>query len=447
MLGRLIARVAPCNLLAAALVLSVPAFGAEVVVQNDNLQDGQAVGICPCFVQGEEAAAWLTSPCDGYIVAVQIFWSAQIPGTNPPSLEDSIIIYNAGTFPTPGAVLTNATQPPVPAVLVGPVMQDGGLNEFRHLDEVGAVPLRVPVSKGQTFVVSLRFWNPNAQQFTLPSVAWDCNSVLPPCAGQCQQGRNAIAAAGLGWINGCAAGMNGDWIIRAVVDCQSASDTGACCLPNGSCVGDISQADCTAQGGTYRGNGTVCDADSCKGACCVPTTGNCVFTTVSNCAAANGVFQGFGVTCDSAACFGACCLPDGNCLNAVTSQQCAAAGGVFQGGGTDCASANCPQPLGACCLGDICLSDLLQADCEIGFGGVWQGANSTCSPVDPCAAASCPADVAPPPGGDGVVNVDDLLAVISNWGPCAACSADVDGDGMVNVDDLLAVISSWGPCQ
>jgi hypothetical protein len=33
-------------------------------------------------------------------------------------------------------------------------------------------------------------------------------------------------------------------------------------------------------------------------------------------------------------------------------------------------------------------------------------------------SSSCPADISPP-GGDGVVNVDDLLAVISNWGPCA----------------------------
>lgn len=48
---------------------------------------------------------------------------------------------------------------------------------------------------------------------------------------------------------------------------------------------------------------------------------------------------------------------------------------------------------------------------------------------------------------DGVVNVDDLLAVINAWGPCPAppaiCPADVNGDGVVNVDDLLAVINHW----
>lgn len=49
----------------------------------------------------------------------------------------------------------------------------------------------------------------------------------------------------------------------------------------------------------------------------------------------------------------------------------------------------------------------------------------------------------------GSVNTDDLLAVITQWGPCAACSADstpCGGDGMVNTDDLIAVITQWGPC-
>ena len=45
------------------------------------------------------------------------------------------------------------------------------------------------------------------------------------------------------------------------------------------------------------------------------------------------------------------------------------------------------------------------------------------------------------------VNVDDLLAVITNWGPCPApptpCNADTDGDHVVDVDDLLNVITHW----
>jgi trimeric autotransporter adhesin len=51
---------------------------------------------------------------------------------------------------------------------------------------------------------------------------------------------------------------------------------------------------------------------------------------------------------------------------------------------------------------------------------------------------------------DGEVNVDDLIAVILQWGPCGkSCSADgtpCGGDGIVDVDDLVAVILSWGAC-
>lgn len=67
-------------------------------------------------------------------------------------------------------------------------------------------------------------------------------------------------------------------------------------------------------------------------------------------------------------------------------------------------------------------------------------------------AAGCPADVAPLSGGDGEINVDDLLAVINNWGACSppdrptTCPSDITNDGVVNVDDLLFVLSHWGAC-
>jgi trimeric autotransporter adhesin len=65
-------------------------------------------------------------------------------------------------------------------------------------------------------------------------------------------------------------------------------------------------------------------------------------------------------------------------------------------------------------------------------------------------AAPCLADIT----GGGVVNIDDLLAVIAAWGPCpvppASCMANVAqggaSAGVVDIDDLLAVISAWGPC-
>ena len=54
--------------------------------------------------------------------------------------------------------------------------------------------------------------------------------------------------------------------------------------------------------------------------------------------------------------------------------------------------------------------------------------------------SSMPGDV----NGDGYVNVDDLLVVISQWGPCSGCSGDLNEDGVVGVDDLLVILAHWG---
>ncbi|MBT5657719.1 MAG: hypothetical protein HOI89_08065 [Phycisphaerae bacterium] len=47
--------------------------------------------------------------------------------------------------------------------------------------------------------------------------------------------------------------------------------------------------------------------------------------------------------------------------------------------------------------------------------------------------------------GDGVVNVNDVLLIVSNWGPCdGLCPADLDGDGHVGVNDVLLVLGYYG---
>ena len=45
---------------------------------------------------------------------------------------------------------------------------------------------------------------------------------------------------------------------------------------------------------------------------------------------------------------------------------------------------------------------------------------------------------------DGAVGIDDLLALLSNWGPCGDCDADLDGNGVVGASDLLILLSNWG---
>jgi len=58
------------------------------------------------------------------------------------------------------------------------------------------------------------------------------------------------------------------------------------------------------------------------------------------------------------------------------------------------------------------------------------------------AVTPCPADI----NGDDLVNVNDLLAVISSWGATGPNPADINGDSIVDVNDLLAVVSAWGVC-
>lgn len=56
---------------------------------------------------------------------------------------------------------------------------------------------------------------------------------------------------------------------------------------------------------------------------------------------------------------------------------------------------------------------------------------------------SCDEDI----DGDGMVDFNDLLAVISAWGTCEGCNADVNNDLSVDLSDLLTVLASWGPCS
>jgi hypothetical protein len=63
--------------------------------------------------------------------------------------------------------------------------------------------------------------------------------------------------------------------------------------------------------------------------------------------------------------------------------------------------------------------------------------------------AACFGDIAPA-GGNGVVNVDDIVSTVLSMGLCADCDADVypaGGDGLVSVDDVIAVINAIGYCD
>ena len=65
------------------------AAGGDVTLQNDS---NAGFSPCLCYIPGEEAAAWLTSPCTGNITEVQIGWGSPFGGA-PDQLEMEIRIY------------------------------------------------------------------------------------------------------------------------------------------------------------------------------------------------------------------------------------------------------------------------------------------------------------------------------------------------------------------
>lgn len=190
------------------IAIAATAAANEVTIQNDSLANGSSGTIQAGFVAGEKAASWLTTPCDGNIVAVQVFWRSLL-GNAPITIEESIDIYRFGTFPDPGILAQE---------IGGPVLTDGVINEYRYLDENDTIPLIVPVVQNETFIVALTFAEaPDPSQG--PSVVNDDDGIEP--------NRNAIYASlgggNFGWFSNTALGVDGDWVIRAVVDCQNTS--------------------------------------------------------------------------------------------------------------------------------------------------------------------------------------------------------------------------------
>lgn len=190
-----------------ALALAGLAEASEVTVKNDSLNNDTSGVVVTGFAAGEGAAAWLTSPCDGRVVAAQVFWRSQ-DGSAPQVIGESLDIHRAGTFPDPGQLA---------AAIGGPVLTDGVINEYRYLDENNTIPLDVPVLHDETFVVAFLFAEaPPAPAG--PSLVRDSDGITA--------GHNALygdVGAGLQWYDAAAVGITGDWVLRAVVNCQTVS--------------------------------------------------------------------------------------------------------------------------------------------------------------------------------------------------------------------------------
>ena len=100
-----------------------------------------------------------------------------------------------------------------------------------------------------------------------------------------------------------------------------------------------------------------------------------------------------------------CCLP-GSCLVLPTS-TCADAGGISLTG--DCNQEDCPNE-GACCIDGDCVFTTLETCFDL--GGNYAGFGTDCAST--ICESSCEGDIS----GNGDVGLTDLIAVLSNWGPC-----------------------------
>jgi len=418
----------------ALVALVASAAAEEIIVRNDSISDfGQAV-IVGDFVAGEQAGVRLASPCNGTIVGIQILWLEGTPG-HEQSLEEGIHIYDGTSFPIPGAEL---------ALMEGPVLTPGFLNEYRYLDEAQTIPLSVPVLADQEFIVTLEYYNPTDVGNGGPSVVRDTNG--------CQSGRNVLYAMPGVWLDFCTF-LSGDLGIRAVIECPGA--TGACCYADGSCAEGVEEGDCLAEFGAEWHSGRACEEITCmpRGACCL--LGGCLqLVDPATCEAIEGVYAGHGADCGDDVCVpGACCMPEGDCLETFEF-ECVGLGGAFQGPGTNCDPNPCPQPTGACCFGTICIADQTSVDCT-GVGGEWAGPWTDCGDDDGDGVPdACEPSAVGDLDCDGDVDFDDInpfvlalsgeAAYNAQYPDCDWLNADCDLDADVDFDDINAFVDLLG---
>lgn len=239
-----------------------------------------------------------------------------------------------------------------------------------------------------------------------------------------------------------------------------------------NCDGVVNLGDLSASICQFQGGGPTCCSD--VGACCL-FDGGCTIAHETVCPSAGGpfagaAFHGVGTLCDSACCCKADIVPAGgdgtvdvsdllrieaclggtvvdpdcdiNCDGGVDLSDLSASICQFQGGGPTC----CTE-VGACCLLDSSCTMAHETVCP-SVGGpfmdaAFHGVGTSCG-----SACCCDADIVPP-GGDGTVDVSDLLRLEACLGGTVVDPAcDINCDGVVDFADLGAAscrFQSGGP--
>ena len=227
------------------------------------------------------------------------------------------------------------------------------------------------------------------------------------------------------------------------VTCDQPPAVGACCLPGEVCANGISEADCLMYGGAFNGVGTTCTVNTCQeGACCL-ASGGCAVTVSFDCVLPDVFFAG--TSCDPDPCEDhACCRGEGDCVE-TTELSCLAQQGMLLDVDV-CEAFTCVD--GACCEGG--------SSCSDGYGGECAAIGGDFIPGSECSYSPCTGEYACCVPGMGCQNTDDIacLNLQGTWMAPYRCesfefdyccdSGDPSGDGLVDMVDYSILQRCWG---
>lgn len=167
--------------------------------------------------------------------------------------------------------------------------------------------------------------------------------------------------------------------------------------------GNIADSDCDGSGGSgvmelYSSSVTLENPTICV---------NLICDTIEDFTGGEPVIVGEILGCSSGV--GACC--GGTACWEMSYTDCLDGGGVWGGEDTICEMVNCySADAGGCCIDDQCIMAVTEDACLEAFGE-FQGILIDCVDIE---CLGCPADL----NGDGSVEVNDIIEVISSWGAC-----------------------------
>ena len=217
---------------------------------------------------------------------------------------------------------------------------------------------------------------------------------------------------------------------------QAEAPEGACCV-NNVCI-TVPESNCNAGGGEYLGDDVECTDDIC-----IPPPANdecdasesigagaTDFTTEyatdspdTDCSIGADIWLRYTADCTGTMLVSV--LGDFFDVESAVYGQCPSSGGSL----IACGESAYVVPVTE---GESYLIRLGSVDGSTGSGSV----TINCIPGnDPC-DGDC--------DGDGVVNVDDVLQMLGDFGGASDC--DTNGDGIIGVDDLLTMLGNWGDC-